>query len=141
MASGDVQRAWFPEMLADLRQRWLSHEMSWDELAAFCREMTEKRQKIKEERNIKTSWGRCRTCGGKLTLGPLSMRSALFALRKMRIIDDDRLKSLDRDWNKYRKTNGLDAYGNKGKSCGAARGGPEQRHRNDAGVRSRNHVV
>jgi hypothetical protein len=116
MASGDVQRAWFPEMLADLKQRWLSHEMTWDELATFCREMTEKRQKIKEARNIKTSWGTCKTCGGKLVLGPISIRSALFALRKMGVIDDDRLKSLDRDWNRHRKANGLDPYGNKDKS-------------------------
>lgn len=116
MASGDVQRAWFLEMLDDLKQSWLSHQMTWDELAVLCREMTEQRQKIKEARNIKTSWGSCRTCGGKLTLGPLSIRSALFALRKIGVIDDDRLKSLDKDWNKYRKTNGLDAYGNKGKS-------------------------
>ncbi len=113
MASGDVQRAWFPEILADLKQRWLSHEMTWDELSVFCREMTEQRQKIKEARNIKNSWGSCKTCGGKLSLGPISIRSALFALRKTGVIDDDRLKSLDRDWNGHRKTNSLDAYGNK----------------------------
>lgn len=116
MASGDVQRAWFPEMLADLKQRWLSNEMSWDELAVFCREMTEQRQKIKEARNIKTSWGNCRTCGGKFVLGPISIRSALLALIKMAVVDDDRLKSLDKDWNRYRKKTGLNAYGNKDKS-------------------------
>lgn len=107
MASGDVQRAWFPEMLADLKQRWLSHEMTWDELAVFCREMTEQRQEIKEAGNIKKSWGTCNTCGGKLSLGPISIRSALFALRKTGAIDHDRFKSLDRDWAKYRKMNGL----------------------------------
>ncbi|MFZ3253132.1 MAG: hypothetical protein WA133_02475 [Syntrophales bacterium] len=115
MASGDVQRAWFPEMLADLKQRWLSHEMTWDELVIFCREMTEKRQMIKEAQNINTSWGSCKTCGGKLALGPISIRSALFALRKIGVIDDDRLKSLDRDWNRHRKMNGLDVHGNKDK--------------------------
>jgi hypothetical protein len=116
MASGDVQRAWFPEMLADLKQRWLSREMTWDELAVFCREMTEQRQKIKEARNIKTSWGSCRICGGKLVLGSLSIRFALFALRKLGAIDDARFKGLDKDWNRHRKMNGLDAYGNKDKS-------------------------
>ncbi len=116
MASGDVQRAWFPEMLTDLKQRWLSHEMTWDDLAIFCREMTEQRQKIKEAGNIKTSWGSCEACGGKLVLSPISIRSALYALRKIGVIDDDRFKNLDRDWNKHRKTNGLDAYGNKDKS-------------------------
>ena len=116
MPSGDVQRAWFPEMLADLKQRWLSHEMTWDDLAIFCRQMTEQRQKIKESRNIKTSWGSCKSCGGKLVLPQVSIRSVLFALRKMGVIDDDRLKNLDRDWNRHRKTNGLDAYGDKDKS-------------------------
>ena len=45
-----------------------------------------------------------------------SIRSALFALRKMAVIDNDRLKSLDKDWNRYRKKTGLNAYGNKDKS-------------------------
>ncbi len=116
MASGDVQRAWFPEMLTDLKHRWLSHEMSWDELAIFCRETTEQRQKIKEARNIKTSWGSCKECGSKLVLSPISIRSALVILRKTGVIDDDHLKSLDKEWNKHRKMNGLDAYGNKDKS-------------------------
>jgi len=116
MASGDVQRAWFPEMLADLKQRWLSHEMTWGELAGLCREMNEQRNGIKELRNIKSSWGTCKACGGKLILSPISIRSALFALRKAGVIDDDRFKKLERDWMKHRKMNGLDAYGNKPKS-------------------------
>jgi hypothetical protein len=116
MASGDAQRAWFPEMLADLKQRWLSHQMTWDELAVFCREMTEQRRRIKELRNIKPSSGTCKTCGGNLVLPSISIRSVLFALLKIGVIDDDHFKRLERDWKKHRKMNGLDAYGNKSKS-------------------------
>jgi hypothetical protein len=116
MASGDAQRAWFPEMLADLRQRWLSHEMTWDELAVLCRLMTEQRNRIKEQRNIKPSPGTCKVCGGKLVLPSTSIRSVLFALRKTGVIDDDHFKTLERNWKKHRKMNGLDAYGNKSKS-------------------------
>ena len=52
MASGDAQRAWFPELLDDLKSYW-SNDIAWEELAVFCRYMTEKRQKIKEARGIK----------------------------------------------------------------------------------------
>jgi len=48
-----------------------------------------------------------------MVLAPISIRSALFALRKLSVIDDDQLKILERDWNKYRKVNDLDAYGSK----------------------------
>ena len=46
MPAGDAQRAWFPEMLEDLKSHW-SSDMTWEELAVFCRDMTEKRQRIK----------------------------------------------------------------------------------------------
>ena len=116
MASGDAQRAWFPEMLADLKQRWLSREMTWDELAVLCREMTEQRESIKKLRDIKPFSGTCKACGGKLVLPSISIRSVLFALRKTGVIEDDHFKKLERDWKKHRRMNGLDVYGNKLKS-------------------------
>jgi hypothetical protein len=115
MASGDAQRAWFPEMLDDLENRW-SSKMTWDDLAVFCRSMTEKRKRIRDARGIQAPRVRCGKCGGTMVLPPISIRSALFSLRKLGIIDDERFKKLDRDWIKHRKQNALDAYGNKSKS-------------------------
>ena len=112
MPSGDAQRAWFPEMLEDLKSHW-TEEMTWEDLAAFCRSMTEKRQKIKDARGIKPLRMSCGKCGGQMEIPPISIRSALFALRKINVIGESDVKKLDREWGKYRKTNGLDAYGNR----------------------------
>jgi hypothetical protein len=111
MPSGDAQRAWFPEMLADLNARW-SSDMTWDELAAFCHDMTEKRQRIRDDRSIKPIRMACHECGGGMVPPPISIRSALFALRKLNVIDESEFKKLDREWSKYRKAKDLDAYGN-----------------------------
>lgn len=114
MASGDAQRAWFPEMLEDLRQYW-GDKPSWENLAAFCEGMTEKREKIKKARRIKPLATVCRNCGGKKVMTPTSIRSALFALKKIGVIDEVGFKELDREWAKHRTSNGLDAYGKKKK--------------------------
>ncbi|MGO8745931.1 MAG: hypothetical protein ACLQNE_08065 [Thermoguttaceae bacterium] len=115
MPTGDAQRAWFPEMLDDLKSHW-SSEMTWEQLAVFCRDMTKKRQKIQEARNIRPPHMTCKECGGELVLPPISIRSALFALRKNDAIDEAEFKKLDREWNKHRKANGLDACGNRSES-------------------------
>ncbi|MDY0167371.1 MAG: hypothetical protein RBS80_12555 [Thermoguttaceae bacterium] len=115
MASGDAQRAWFPEMLDELKARW-SRDMAWEDLAVLCRRLTGERHKIREARGIKPLRTRCKECGGQMVLPPLSIRSALFALRKINAIDEAEFKSLDREWGKYRKAHGLDAYGNRPES-------------------------
>lgn len=115
MASGDAQRAWFPELLDVLKSYW-SNDIAWEELAVFCRYMTEKRQKIKEARGIRLPRMTCRKCGGRMVLPPISIRSALFALRKAEVIDESEFRKLDREWAKHRKANGLGAYGNKPES-------------------------
>ena len=115
MPSGDAQRAWFPEMLDDLKTHWSSN-MTWEELAVFCRHMTEKRQTIRESRGIKSPRTTCKKCGGRMVLPPISIRSALFALRKTGVVEEDAFQKLDREWTKYRKANGLDAYGQRTES-------------------------
>lgn len=112
MPAGDTQRAWFPEMLEDLKSHW-SSDMTWEELAIFCHDMTEKRRRIKAARNIGPSRMTCKKCGGSMMLPPVSIRSALFALRKINAIDESEFKRLDREWGKHRKANGLDACGNR----------------------------
>jgi len=45
MPAGDAQRAWFPEMLLELEQKWYP-DMTWDEYVDFCSEMTRMRENI-----------------------------------------------------------------------------------------------
>ncbi len=42
MPAGDAQRAWFPEMLEDLKSYW-STDWSWKGFSVFCEVMTEKK--------------------------------------------------------------------------------------------------
>ena len=113
MANGDVQRLWFPEMLAELKSVW-SARMPWPELADLCARMTELRTEIRRARGIKGPMMRCGCCDEVFDGGSdrrVSMRSALFALRNEGVLTEFRLKRLDAKWKKYRKAKGLDAYG------------------------------
>ena len=58
----------------------------------------------------------CKKCGGRMVLPPVSIRSALFVLRKINAIDESEFKKLNREWGKHRKANGLDACGNRPES-------------------------
>jgi hypothetical protein len=117
MPAGDAQRAWFPEMLEELKRFW-NPDVAWDEFVDFCARMTALRREIRQARGIKPPMTTCRKCGatGRSDLPDVSPRSALFALRKVGAISDEEMKNLDREWKKYRKTNALDAYGKKTES-------------------------
>ena len=110
MPAGDAHRAWFPEMLEDLKSYW-SSEWSWKGFSVFCEAMTEKRQAIKKARGIGPP-GTCKECGSKMELLPISIRSALFALRKIAVIDKDNFRKYEKEWAKYRRANSLDSFGN-----------------------------
>jgi hypothetical protein len=110
MPAGDAQRAWFPEMLEDLKSYWLT-DWSWKGFSVFCEAMTEKRQTIMEARGTKPARIHCKVCGSQMVLPPISIRSALFALRKIGAIDDNDFKKHEKEWAKYRKANSLDSYG------------------------------
>jgi hypothetical protein len=112
MAAGDAQRVWFPEMLDALKQYW-SKEKTWEEIAIFAHKMTEERTNLRHAKGIKPAQWRCKDCGEILDLAPITIRSCLFALRKMNAIDEEQLKQLDKDWKKYKKKNCLDGEGKK----------------------------
>jgi hypothetical protein len=114
MPSGDAQRVWFPEMLEALKKQW--HKgLSWEEVGVLCDQMQEMRDQIRQNRNIKPVRMFCKKCGkySLTTPGRISMRSLLFALKKVEIVTEDKLKELDKSWKKYRKTQNLDPYGKK----------------------------
>ncbi len=50
----------------------------------------------------------------------VSIRSALFALRKVGAISDADFQRLDRDWKKHRAARGLDSLGKKNGASSAA---------------------
>ena len=112
MPAGDAQRVWFPEMLEELKASW-SKTMSWDELSDFCARMSEKSKQIRRERGIMDAMMRCPKCGKRTrsSVSNVSIRSALFALKKDGLLDEADFKQFDKSWIKYKKRNGLDAYG------------------------------
>ena len=112
MPAGDAQRVWFPEMLEDLKITW-SAAMTWEELGDFCHRMTQKRKAIRERLEIKPPRIRCPKCGQLSTSDTMgvSMRSALFALKSMGLVNQVELEQLDESWKRHRARNGLDAYG------------------------------
>lgn len=114
MASGDAQRVWFPEMLEDLIGTW-SPSMRWEELADFCERMTEKRRVIRESRGIASPRMRCPKCGAlsRADISGVSIRSALFALRKTGVVTEAEFKALDKSWKTHRAATHVDALGRK----------------------------
>jgi len=114
MPAGDAQRVWFPEMIEDLKVHW-SSSMSWEELAVFCRRLTDKRKRVRQSRGIIPPKIQCSKCGkvSRSDIQGISIRSALFTLKNNGIVSETEFKRLDRDWKKYKKSNSLDAYGNK----------------------------
>jgi hypothetical protein len=114
MAAGDAQRVWFPEMLETLLRTW-SPSMTWEELAELCASMTERRRAIRQARGIEPPRIRCRKCGAisQSDISGVTIRSALFALKKAGVIDETELAALDKGWQKHRARNRLDACGRK----------------------------
>ena len=55
----------------------------------------------------------CRSCKERhpAKLPEISPRSALYALLKLGMVSEAEMKSLDRDWARYRREKQLDAYG------------------------------
>ena len=112
MPAGDAQRAWFPEMLSELEQRWYP-DMTWDEYVDFCSEMTRMRENIWKKKDIRPAKNWCPNCQEyhDSRPPPISIRSMLFALMKIKILDDNGFKELEKSWKKYRKSQNLDSYG------------------------------
>lgn len=114
MPSGDAQRVWFPELIGTLKSSW-SESMTWGELADLCSRLTEEREELRRSRGIRPPLIRCPKCGAesRSDISGLSIRSALFALRKAGVFTEADLKHHDLDWKKYQASHHLDPYGKK----------------------------
>jgi hypothetical protein len=99
-------------MLAVLRAAW-STSTTWDGLVDLCRRLTDLRTSLRQSRGIQAPLVKCSKCGSvsRADIKGVSIRSALFALRKLGAISDADFQRLDRDWKKHRATRGLDALG------------------------------
>ncbi len=119
--AGDAQRVWFPEMLEVLTAAW-SPATTWDELVELCARLTALRTDLREARGILPPLMTCPKCGSvsREDIKGVSIRSALFALRKAGRISDSDVQRLDREWKKHRAARGLDALGNKNDASSAA---------------------
>ena len=76
-----------------------------------------KEKKIRESRGIEPPLTRCPRCGAvsRPDISGLSIRSALFALKKIGVVTEAEHKALDKRWGMYKTRNRLDAYGRKAK--------------------------
>ena len=123
MASGDAQRVWFSEMLEELASVW-SLEMDWAELADFCERMTLQRRAIRMARGIRPPRTRCRRCGkySQSDIEGVSIRSALFALKKSGLLNEADFKVLDKRWKRHKAAHNLDPYGRPATSAAQVEG-------------------
>ena len=101
-------------MLEELKEKW-NPEMSWDECANLCKAMTRRRAAIRRKRGITGPRMRCKNCGGvhDMPPPPVGIRSVLFALKKVGLLDDEQFALKDRDWKKHQRKNHLDSEGNR----------------------------
>ena len=88
---------------------------TWDQLVDLCGRLTELRTDLRQSRGIQAPLMKCSKCGSvsRADITGVSIRSALFALRKVGAISDSDFQRLDRAWRKHRAARGLDALGKK----------------------------
>ena len=112
MPAGDAQRTWFPEMVAILRQDW-DRSMSMTELIELRDRLDSMVRSIRSERGIPASMMTCPSCGstGHATPPRVSVRALILALARFGIASDEEVRSLEKSWNRYRRRQRLDMYG------------------------------
>ena len=101
-------------MLEELERRW-SMALSWEECGTLCERMTAVRAEIRAARGLKGPTMFCRHCQKvhEMSLGPITIRSMLFALRKRGLLTDKELTELDVQWRRYRAVHRLDGCAKK----------------------------
>ena len=114
MGSGDAQRTWFPEMIDILKDAWHS-EISLEELIALRDRLDGSLQTIRSERKIipPMMWRPKCQKRHRSAQPKVSVRATILAFGRFQIADQSEVKSIEKNWNKYRKENQLDLYGKK----------------------------
>src|SRR3989337_2923057 len=112
MASGDVSRTWFSELVEALRREW-KPDMPWEEIIALRDRLDSMLQEIRLSRGIRppTMW--CPVCNQRTQQAPpsVSVRALILALGRFGIAPQTEVKSLEKRRAKQQKENGLDRNG------------------------------
>jgi hypothetical protein len=92
MPSGDASRAWFPEMLNELERQW-NNSLSWEACGELCERLTDARTQLRQDKGLKGPIMHCHHCNAlhEMRLGPITIRSMLFALRKLGLLTEQEL--------------------------------------------------
>jgi hypothetical protein len=112
MPAGDSQRVWFPEMVARLEREW-GEAMSFVALIGLRDGLNSMLQQIRSERHISSPLFTCPKCGrrGPMAVPRVSVRAMILALGRFGIATPAKIKTLEREWAKYRDMHDLDLYG------------------------------
>ena len=114
MASGDRQRTWFPEMVEVLRADWRP-DMSWAEIIGLGDQLDAMLMGIRKSRNLEpvTTSTLCPCCNEPMVQGAggVSVRATILALDRFGIAPANKVKSLEKTWNKHRRETGVDLNG------------------------------
>ncbi|MBL0243852.1 MAG: hypothetical protein IPQ22_07555 [Rhodoferax sp.] len=112
MPAGDAQRTWFPELIDLLRRNW-NPSMSMLQLIELRNQLDGMLQTIRTEHSILPPLMTCSHCGIKSRAArhKVSVRAMIFALSRFRIASLDEVHALEKLWDRYRRDEHLDLYG------------------------------
>ena len=112
MPAGDRQRTWFPEMVAVLRRDW-DRSMAMAKLIELRDRLDALLQRIRSERGILPPVMNCRSCGSTGHAAPprVSVRALILSLVRFGIASVEEVRALEKLWNRYRRDEQLDLYG------------------------------
>lgn len=112
MPAGDSQRVWFPEMVARLEREW-GEAMSFAALIGLRDGLDSMLQQIRSERHISSPLFTCPKSGrrGPMAVPRVNVRAMILALGRFGIATPAKIKTLEREWAKYRDQHDLDLYG------------------------------
>ncbi|MFT5409025.1 MAG: hypothetical protein ACI9NC_001736 [Verrucomicrobiales bacterium] len=76
--------------------------------------MTKLRTAIRRRKGISGASILCKACGGTHEMVPLpvGIRSMLFALQNVKLLDEDDLALKDKEWKMHKRKHRLDSLGN-----------------------------
>ncbi|HEY7099126.1 MAG TPA: hypothetical protein VH437_20540 [Terriglobales bacterium] len=112
MASGDLQRVWFEEMVEVLRSRW-RREMLFEAMIRLRDDLDEMLQRIRRERQIPSSVTQCPECGhiGESAPPHVTMQAMILSVSRFAIDEPEATRAVEKAWKAHQKTNHLDVYG------------------------------
>ena len=112
MAAGDANRAWFPEIVEELRERWRD-DLDTGELISLAACLDASLQQLRSRRRTTTAIIWCPRCNERhRSASPrLSVRAAILATKGLEVTTPENAKKAERLWNKHRRFAGRDPYG------------------------------